>query len=134
MNIAIIAHDGKKELAAQFCTAYASILGRYELCATEMTGELLAKRTELPFRQLASATRSGMEQLIEQLERNRIDMMLFFADPDNAVYDKDVACLSALCSRINIPFAINSATAEVLLLSLSRGDLEWREAMKQDLS
>lgn len=38
MNIALIAHDNKKELMAQFCTAYCGILAQHTLCATATTG------------------------------------------------------------------------------------------------
>ncbi|MDY5949221.1 MAG: methylglyoxal synthase, partial [Oscillospiraceae bacterium] len=34
MNIAIIAHDAKKELMTQFCIAYCGILSRHRLFAT----------------------------------------------------------------------------------------------------
>ena len=37
MNIALIAHDAKKELMVQFCIAYCGILSRHSLCATGTT-------------------------------------------------------------------------------------------------
>ena len=38
MNIALIAHDNRKELMVQFCTAYCGILAQHTLCATANTG------------------------------------------------------------------------------------------------
>ena len=35
--------------------------------------------------------------------------------------------ISRLCDQNNIPFASNVATAEMLVLGLSRGDLDWRD-------
>ena len=35
-----------------------------------------------------------------------------------------------LCDMHNIPLATNLATAELLIKSLDRGDLEWREMYK----
>ena len=34
--------------------------------------------------------------------------------------------ISRLCDMHNIPIATNSATAEMLILGLDRGDLDWR--------
>ena len=41
MNIALIAHDEKKELMVQFCIAYCGVLSRNNLCATGTTGKML---------------------------------------------------------------------------------------------
>ena len=41
MNIALIAHNNRKELMVQFCTAYCGILAKHTLCATATTGLLL---------------------------------------------------------------------------------------------
>ena len=42
MNIALIAHDKKKELMVQFCIAYKGILEQHNLCATGTTGGLIS--------------------------------------------------------------------------------------------
>ena len=44
MNIALIAHDSKKELMVQFCIAYCRVLSQHDLCATGTTGKLVAER------------------------------------------------------------------------------------------
>ena len=41
MNIAFLAHDKKKELMVQFCTAYKSVLMKHNLFATATTGRLI---------------------------------------------------------------------------------------------
>ena len=48
MNIAIIAHDAKKELMVQFCIAYCRVLSQHSLVATGTTGKLVAEATGLP--------------------------------------------------------------------------------------
>ena len=48
MTIAILAHDSRKELALQFCTAYSGILSRNTVIATGTTGRMLAQATGLP--------------------------------------------------------------------------------------
>ena len=130
MNIAIIAHDGKKELMAQFCTAYAGILARHTLSATGTTGAFLTAQTGIPIRQFMNGAQGGIEQIGARIALDEIDLVLFFSDPDNSAYGKDVGYLSGLCVRSNVPFAINTATAEALVLALDRGDLNWRETMR----
>ena len=44
MTIALIAHDSKKELMVQFCTAYCRILSQHKLVATGTTGKLISER------------------------------------------------------------------------------------------
>ena len=47
MNIALMAHDNRKELMVQFCTAYCGILAKHTLCATARTGQQIADATGL---------------------------------------------------------------------------------------
>ena len=39
MNIALMAHDNKKELMIQFCIAYCGILAKHTVCGTGTTAE-----------------------------------------------------------------------------------------------
>ena len=43
------------------------------------------------------------------------------------MHEPDVNNVVRLCDMHNIPLATNLATAELLIKSLDRGDLEWRE-------
>ena len=45
MNIALIAHDRKKELMVQFCMAYCGILAKHNICATGTTGIFVEEAT-----------------------------------------------------------------------------------------
>ena len=47
MNIALMAHDNKKDLMVQFCTAYAGILSQHNIYATNATGNMVAAGTGL---------------------------------------------------------------------------------------
>ena len=97
MNIALMSHDNKKELMVQFCIAYCGILSKHTVCATSNTG-----------RQVAEATG------------------LFFNDPSTDDLEKDLHYIINLCDQHNVPVATNSATAEMLIHGLARGDLDWR--------
>ena len=131
MNIALIAHDKKKELMVQFCTAYKAILVQHNLYATAGTGDLVEETTGLPVQKVLPGTQGGDQQIGARIAYNEIDMVLFFEDPLTAMpYEPDVASILRLCDVHTIPIATNMATAEVLVLGLSRGDLDWRNLIR----
>ena len=127
MNIALIAHDNKKELMVQFCTAYCGILAQHTLCATARTGQLVSETTGLPIHRFLTFEHGGGQQIAARIAYNEIDMVLFFNDPRDEKSCESVSYISRLCDQNNIPFASNVATAEMLVLGLSRGDLDWRD-------
>lgn len=127
MNIALMAHDNKKDLMVQFCTAYAGILSKHTICATNITGKMVAEATGLPIHLFLALVHCGAEQIGARIAYNEIDMVLFFNDPRDEKSCESVSYISRLCDQNNIPFASNVATAEMLVLGLSRGDLDWRD-------
>ncbi len=129
MNIALMAHDNKKDLMVQFCTAYAGILSRHEIYATGTTGHMVSESTGLNVHCFLSYAHGGSQQIGARIAYNEIDMVIFFRDPRIADMDTDVSYITRLCDQNNIPFASNIATAEMLILGLARGDLDWRLVM-----
>ena len=128
MNIALIAHDKKKELMVQFCIAYKGILEEHALYATGTTGKLVNEGAGLNVYRFLSGPQGGDQQIGARITYNEIDMVLFFRDPlDAEAYEPDVFSLLRLCDMHNIPIATNLATAEVLIHGLERGDLAWRD-------
>ena len=81
MNIALIAHDSKKELMVQFCIAYCRVLSQHDLCATGTTGKLVAEATGLRIQRFLSGTHGGDQQIAARIACNEIDLLLFFRDP-----------------------------------------------------
>ena len=127
MNIAIIAHDKKKELMVQFCIAYSGILSKHNLLATGVTGKMVAEAANLNVHRFYSGSQGGDQQIAARLQYNEIDMLLFFRDPITArANEPSEKNLLRLCDENNIPVATNIATAEVLIHGLERGDLDWR--------
>ena len=82
MNIAFLAHDKKKELMVQFCTAYKSVLMKHNLFATATTGRLIADNTGLPITLLLSHKQGGHQQINARIAYNEIDLVLLFTDPN----------------------------------------------------
>ena len=127
MNIALLAHDRKKELMVQFCIAYCGILANHSLCATNTTGRLITEATGLPISLYMSCSQGGHQQIGARIAYNELDLVLFFNDPTGKELRPDIAEISHLCDQHNIPIATNVATAEVLIHGLQDGYLEWRD-------
>jgi len=128
MNIALIAHDAKKELMVQFCIAYCGILSRHTLLATGTTGKLVSEATGLDIIKFLSGDQGGSQQIASRIGCDEIDLVLIFRDPLNPKPNEpDENQILRLCDVHNIPIATNIATAEMLIHGLERGDLDWRE-------
>ena len=131
MNIALIAHDEKKELMVQFCIAYCGVLSRNNLCATGTTGKMVSEATGLTIQKFLAGSQGGTQQIASRIACGEIDLLLLFRDPLNPrPNDPDVQVLLHLCDVHNIPVATNIATAEVLIHGLERGDLDWRDILR----
>ena len=131
MNIGLIAHDSKKKLMQNFCIAYRGILSKNELYATATTGRLIEEVTNLNVHKFLAGHLGGEGQLGSQIESNQIDLVIFLRDPlTPKSHEPDINNIFKLCDIHNIPLASNLATAELLIKSLDRGDLEWREIYK----
>ncbi len=128
MNIALMAHDRKKELMVQFCIAYCGILSGHSICATNTTGRLVREATGLPVQLYLTHTQGGTQQIGARIAYNEIDLVLFFCDwvLDHKIQTPALE-IARLCDQYNVPFASNIATAEVLIQGLRHGDLDWRD-------
>ena len=128
MNIALLAHDRRKELMVQFCIAYCGILAGHSISATNTTGRLVSEATGLPISLYLSCNQGGSQQIGSRIAYNELDMVLYFSDPQLIEeYQGSVMEIARLCDQHNVPFASNIATAEVLIHGLKRGDLDWRD-------
>ena len=131
MNIGLIAHDSKKELMENFCIAYKNILKNHVLYATGTTGERIRDQVGLNVNCLLPGHLGGDSQMCAQIECNQIDAMFFLRDPYSLMNrDTDFSKLIQLCDVNNIPIATNLAMAELLIIAIDRGDLEWRNLYK----
>lgn len=134
MNIALIAHDSKKELMVQFCIAYCGILSRHSICATGTTGKLVSEATGLEIQRFLSGSQGGDQQIAARIGYNEIDLLLYFRDPlTPKPHEPNEMNMLRLCDVHNIPVATNVATAEVLVRALDRGDFDWRNIVNPKL-
>ncbi|MDD3395577.1 MAG: methylglyoxal synthase, partial [Anaerotignum sp.] len=126
MNIGLIAHDNKKKLMENLCIAYRHILCKHDIYATGTTGRLVEDAANLNVHKYLSSRLGGQQQMGAQIVNNDIDVMIFLRDPGSPQdYEAEINSIFRLCDMHNIPVATNLATAEVLLMALDRGDLDW---------
>ena len=131
MNIALIAHDNKKKLMENLCIVYRHILTKHSLYATGTTGRLVEEAANLTVHKYLAGPLGGEQQLGSQVANNDIDLVIFLRDPVSPKsYEPNINSILRLCDVHNIPLASNLATAEILLLALDRGDLDWRNVVK----
>lgn len=129
MNLVLLADHRKNELLVNFCIAYSPILSRHRMVSLFNTARLLRETAKLDIVGLATDLVSSMDQLASRAMYNEIDAVIYLRDPMLEVYDLPNALLRA-CDTNNIPMATNLATAELLVLALDRGDLDWRELVR----
>ena len=117
-NIALIAHDGKKDELIAWCRKHADMLGRHFLCGTGTTARMVTDATGLPVRGYSSGPLGGDQQIGARIVEGKIDLVVFFSDPLTAApHDTDVKALMRIAQVYDIPFAPNAATADFLISS-----------------
>lgn len=133
MNIALIAHDKKKELIVQFATAYKWILAKHKLFATGTTGLRISEATGLDVHRFQSGPLGGDQEIGAMIAKNQMDAVFFFRDPLTAQpHEPDITALLRLCDVYSIPLATNMGSAELLIRGLDQGLLEWRKLVNKN--
>ncbi|NLW79692.1 MAG: methylglyoxal synthase [Ruminococcaceae bacterium] len=117
-NIALIAHDGKKEEMLEWCDWNKAELRRHFLCGTGTTARLITERTGLPVRGYNSGPLGGDQQIGAKIVEGLIDFVIFFSDPLCAQpHDPDVKALLRIAIVYDIPIATNRASADFIITS-----------------
>jgi methylglyoxal synthase len=129
VNIVLLADNPKNELLVNFCIAYSQILGRHQMFSLFNTARLIRDATRLEVEALSTEIASSFDQLASRVMYNEIDAVIYLRDPLRSSYDAPNALLRE-CDKHAIPFATNIATAEILVLAIDRGDLDWRELVR----
>lgn len=128
MNIALIAHDKKKDDIIKLAEAYKLILGKHALYATGTTGTRIMEETGLDIHRFKSGPLGGDQQIGAYVSDNKIDLVIFIRDPLTAqAHEPDISALLRLCDVYEIPLATNVGSAEVLLRGLDAGFYDWRD-------
>ena len=129
MRIVLLADNRKNELLIHFCIAYKQLLKRHQLLSTLNLARLLEENVGLNVTGVPSDLVGGLGQITQRVGYNEIDAVIHLRDTrqQSTEYNKYSRSLLDICDVNTIPYASNIATAEILILAIDRGDLDWRE-------
>ena len=117
-NIALIAHDGKKQEMLEWCEWNKKILQRHFLSGTGTTAKLIADRVGLPVSSYHSGPLGGDQQIGAKIVEGKIDILVFFSDPLCAQpHDPDIKALLRIATVYDIPIATNRSSADFMITS-----------------
>lgn len=121
MNIAIIAHDKKKQDMIKLCGEYKDVLSKHTLYATGTTGLMVMGATNLEITKMKSGPLGGDQQIGSMIADGKLDMVIFLRDPLTAqAHEPDINALLRLSDVMSIPLATNIASAKIMLEELKR--------------
>ena len=118
-RIALIAHDRKKEVLADWVQAHREMLGKHQIFCTATTGGVIAKTCpDLQLSLVKSGPLGGDQQIGAKIANEEIDLLIFLTDPLSPhPHDVDVKALTRLATVYDIPMACNCATANLIAKS-----------------
>ena len=128
-NIAILAHDARKEDLANWVILNSSELATFKIVATASTGKMVSERLrellsnedflKIEFEFLKSGPLGGDQELGARITAGEIDILIFLWDPMTMQpHDVDVKALLRLAVLYNVPTACNRSTADYMISSV----------------
>lgn len=149
MNIALVAHDGRKKEMLEWVEYNWSTLSKHNLFATGTTGKLISEleftievdeynhlytQTIKPFENkvtcLLSGPLGGDAQISAMIAEGKIDCLIFFCDTlIMQGHNADIQGLSRLADTYNIAFAPNRTTADMILTSSLFGSSTYKRVI-----
>lgn len=132
MQIAMIAHDKKKDEMVRFSVKYKDILANHQLFSTGTTGKRINDVTGLPVKRFLSGPLGGDQQIGSLVAEDVVDLVIFLRDPLTAQpHEPDVQALLRICDVHRVPLATNIISAELLLQIMDQTDVD-RRALKKE--
>jgi methylglyoxal synthase len=117
--VALIAHDGRKDVMAEFVRRHREVLRGLPLIATRTTGGVIEEAGGLTVHKALSGPMGGDLQIGAMVAEGRVRAVIFLRDPLTPhPHEPDISALMKVCDTHNIPLATNLATAEMLMDNL----------------
>src|SRR5262249_4220291 len=119
VQVALIAHDGKKDELRELVGRQLTTLRRVRLIATEPTGRLIEDEFALRVTLAASRPHGVDLQIACLVTAGVIDLVVFLRDPLSAhPHEPDIQALMKVCDVYRVPLATNVSTAALCLEGL----------------
>lgn len=132
MQIALIAHDKKKDEMVRFAVKYKDVLVKHDLFSTGTTGKRINDVTGLPVKRFLSGPIGGDQQIGALVAEDVVDLVIFLRDPLTAQpHEPDVQALLRICDVHRVPLATNIISAELLLQAMDGLDVDRRELKRE---
>jgi len=120
IQIAVIAHDGKKADMVAFIMKRLDFFRKVDVMATGTTGKHI-EHAGLDVNCLKSGPLGGDAQIASLISDGEIDAVVFFIDPLGLhPHQVDVNMLLRICNVYNIPLATNYSTASLVISGLEK--------------
>jgi methylglyoxal synthase len=117
-NIALVAHDNKKDDLVEWADFNKETLNHHRLYATGETGKRIVEKTGLEIILLKGGPFGGDMELGSLIAHEKLDYLIFFWDPlESLPHDVDVKAVLRIAVLYNIPTACNRATADLIISS-----------------
>lgn len=116
MNIALIAHNRKKEDLTKFVKDNKKAFEKHRLYATGTTGQILIEQVGLKINKKKSGPLGGDQEIGSMVANGKLDMVIFFRDPLTAqAHEPDISALLRLCDLYEVPLATNKESAKLFV-------------------
>ena len=116
MNLALIAHDHKKDDMVALASEFLPYLQTCRLMGTGTTGGRLNSELGLEVECLLSGPLGGDLQIGARLAVGEVDAVIFLRDPMTPQpHEPDINALVRACDVHNVPCATNMAGARLML-------------------
>lgn len=131
-NIALVAHDNKKNDLIEWALFNKGTLSLHNLYATGETGRRIMDKTGLKVNLLKGGPYGGDMEIGALIANEKLDYLIFFWDPLQALpHDVDVKALLRIAVLYNVPTACNRATADLIISSPLFSSVEYESAKEQ---
>jgi len=115
-TIALVAHDQKKIVMAEWTNKYKEILKNHHLVGTEGTAKMIKKIANLQVEALGHGPDGGDIVVANEVLSDKIDMLIFFIDAKTPHgHEHDIQTLIRISVIKEIPLALNKNTADYLI-------------------
>lgn len=118
-TIALVAHDARKLVMLRWVNAHRDFLSKFKIVGTAGTAKAISQVCRLEIEGLGHGVGGGDIRIANRILNKEINALVFFIDTMTPHgHEHDVQSLVRTATTMNIPLALNSATAELIIVSL----------------